>query len=476
MGVGSITRFVALTLLNGMETETATQSFLRGWIMRFGIPKRIIVYQGGPCLAGRQWKQLSHVFGWQYIRAPTRATNRMVWLNDECDRCQQRLKLLLWANGICVDSRSGDFIGDIEKPHPASDNRPTTSIRYGWEELHHRRCEYIHVAARSVVSRFTDTASQFLRGILDARNANIQADSENAAKIRSGRNLPDRGGSFAPVGESEQISIGGKWIGAFCAIARAAREVLVERVIKILKWPKCKTRLSIRDNRDVVCLILLPSRTRRGSPRPSAGGRNSGRRCAECDLPEDELEELEFIDIDDAPVDVDNLIRDSNNHHPESTNSSSMGEDSWGAGLTSGSLAVGHRWPEPTYVSHGSIISEDYEATPQKSRIGRAFFTYYQMDSLLVGPDAFKPNAQTTNHSRNELHRQFAQTKKDECPDEDILVNSDTSLIPPMIAFRLTPARWVGGWVGAGGLLSAEFLTLLRQIRMGAPYDSNFTH
>ena len=72
--VDSLTRFITCTLLEDVTTHTVSQAFLRDWVMHFGKPKRIILDQGGPGFTGHEWEQLSHVFGWQYIKAPTKAS------------------------------------------------------------------------------------------------------------------------------------------------------------------------------------------------------------------------------------------------------------------------------------------------------------------------------------------------------------------------------------------------------------------
>ena len=82
-----------------------------------------------------------------------------------------------------------------------------------------------------------------IREILEARNAAIQADSSQAVRAFLNPNLQDLGKEHFPIGPSVQIAADQQWGGAFRFIAHSAGNFPIERGNKILKWPKCKTRL-----------------------------------------------------------------------------------------------------------------------------------------------------------------------------------------------------------------------------------------
>ena len=99
--VDSLTRFATCQLLKNLTSDEVSQTFANGWVKRFGEPKRIILDQGGPVIGGREWGELSHIFGWKYIRPPARAPHQ----NGPAKRTARSLKAAGQSIAINEDRR-----------------------------------------------------------------------------------------------------------------------------------------------------------------------------------------------------------------------------------------------------------------------------------------------------------------------------------------------------------------------------------
>ena len=462
--VDSLTRFITCTLLDDVTTQTVSQAFLRDWVMHFGKPKRIILDQGGPGFTGHEWENLSHVFGWQYIKAPTRASHQ----NGLAERSVRSLKAAIQS--IALNDGHANLTQEVitlaviaknHAPHAVTGLPPAFAMT--------GRCDITSGASTCIWEHDPLSHDSLipqvnsLRKILDARNAILRADSENAIKLCLSHNLPDGQGTFFPIGSSVQIAIDKQWIGTFRVIAHSAGNLLIERGNKILKWPRCKTRLVNLENNDQMDNIHLPRRRNlkdgwrmREIPDDSE--------VIDRELTDEELEIPDSIDVTDQPIneeelqrefkeledskDIKNLEELEHATDMDSTPSHKsrpvmlMLEDSWDIGMTNDSLGPGHVWPEQSYVCHGAITCEDYAATPTDSLLDRTFCTYYRMDSLPGQGNIFMENAKRLlNHPSLPTKPRQTCVKKEEYNDDDVMQHFDPSRIPPRIAFKLIPAR-----------------------------------
>ena len=160
--VDSLTRFISCQIAKNLTSEVVAHVFMIDWAQRSGKPKRIILDQGGPGMGGRGWGDLSRIFGWRYIRAPTRAPHQ----NGLAERPVRSLKAT--AQSIV---RSGNrshpsqallalaVIAKNHAPHAATGIPPDFAMT--------GRCDVASGAstcmcgARSVESRFAHTSNEF---------------------------------------------------------------------------------------------------------------------------------------------------------------------------------------------------------------------------------------------------------------------------------------------------------------------------
>ena len=422
--VDSSTRFITCTLLKDVTTQTATQTFLHDWVMHFGKPKRIILDQGGPGFAGHEWENLSHVFGWQYIKAPTRASHQNGLAERSVRSLKAAIQSIALSDGHLELTRGVITLAVIAKNHAP---RTVTGLPPAFAMT--GRCDIVSGSSTCMWQRDPLSHDSFipqmnsLRKILDARNAITKADSEYAIKTCLNHNLPDGKGAFFPIGSSVQIAVGKDWIGTFRVIAHSAGNLLVERGNKILKWPRCRTRLVNQEHDDAMDSIPMPRTKRRLRDAWRTGELPDDMAPNQAELSEEEMELPEVINIDDEPIDEGALVREVEKH-ANLTFDSPLVEDSWGTGLVGDTLAVGTQRPESSYHCHGAILCEDYAVTPMEQCLDQTF-----LESL--GPESFL----STEHGI------FLQNKKEQYSDEDVLGNFDPSRIPPRVAFRLNPAR-----------------------------------
>ena len=445
--VDSLTRFITCSLLTDLTSETVSQAFLRDWVMPFGKPKRIILDQGGPGLTGTEWGKLSHVFGWQFIKAPTRAS----YQNGLAERSVRSLKAAIQSialnDGILNLTQEVITLAVIAKnhsPHAVTGLPPAFAMT--------GRCDVTSGATTCMWEHDPMSHDSLipqtnaLRKILDARNAILKADSENAVRLCLTHNLPDGKGEFFPIGASVQIAVDKQWIGTFRVIAHSAGNLLVERGNKILKWPRCRTRLVNQEDKDPMDTVPMQPRVTRNL--------RDGWRTEEglddnqpinVDLSDVEMDEsgIVNIDVNDAPIIEEELIRGNQSDvQREAVNLTIVQEDEWDNGVIWNALTAGQQRPQGTYVNHGTILCEDFAETPSKQLLDHTHSSYYLMES---SPHLVEPHPGSTewmtDMKESVIHQTFLQAKKQEYSDEDILESFDPSRIPPRIAFRLPPAR-----------------------------------
>ena len=149
-----------------------------------------------------------------------------------------------------------------------------------------------------------------LLGILEARNAAIQAASTHAIKACLDHNLLDRGQEQFPIGSSVQIAVGQQWVGAFRVFDHSAGNLLIERGNKIPKWPKCKTRLVNLENRDEMGRIPTPVNARVWNKRRRwmADEYPEGYRPGKANLPGREIAIPDTADIRDSSLPEEALV------------------------------------------------------------------------------------------------------------------------------------------------------------------------
>ena len=443
--VDPLARFITCSLLRGLCSDTVSQAFLRDWVIPFGKPKRIILDQGWPGLTGTEWGKLSHVFGWQFIKAPTRAS----YQNGLAERSVRSLKAAIqsiaWNDGILNLNQEVITLAVIAKNHSphAITGLPPAFAMTG-------RCDVASGATTCMWERDPMSRDSLipqansLRKILEARNAIMRADSENAVRLCSTHNLPDGKGEFFPIGASVQIAIDKQWIGTFRVIAHSAGNMLVKRGNKIHKWPRRRTRLVNQEDNDPMDKVPLPPRFTRDL--------RGGWRAEEIpddnepihlDLSDTEMDDSAMIniDVDDDPITEAELLRDTRAEAASSsTNLMVTEEDAWDSGISWNAMDIGRQFPQTTYVNHGTIICEDYAVTSTDRCLDVTHSHYYLMDS---SPHLVEPHPGSAEWMRDsqgsEIHQSFLQREKEEYNDEDVLLNFDPSRIPPRIAFRFPP-------------------------------------
>ena len=209
-------------------------------------------------------------------------------------------------------------------------------------------------------SRFTDSADERLKGIIDARNASIQADSGHAIEACLNHNLAGRGHEQFPVGASLQIAVGKQWAGTLRAIAHSAGDLLVGRGNKILKRRKCKTRLVHLGNRDEMGRIHIPANARVWAKRRRrlADARPEESHPPNTELAGEEVEVPETVDVRDSPIPDGELV-EIGQQIPDSPE---RGDDPVEIGVMFDGRHYGRVFPESTYVHHGVATCENTTA------------------------------------------------------------------------------------------------------------------
>ena len=151
-------------------------------------------------MGGREWEELSHISGWQYIRAPVRAPHR----NGLSERTVRPLGAAVQSIAINGNrpepSQAVLTLAVIAKNHsPRSiTGLPPAFAMAGRCDVDSGAitCMWEHdpMSHDSLIPQLMT-----LRGILDATNAAIQADSTHAIKACLNHNKIDRGKEHFPV-------------------------------------------------------------------------------------------------------------------------------------------------------------------------------------------------------------------------------------------------------------------------------------
>ena len=121
--VDSLTRFLSCQILKTLDSEHMTHVFMNDWVKHFGKPKRIILDQGSPGMFGGEWETLSHIFGWQYIRAPVKAAHQ----NGLAERSVRSLKAAIQSI-VANENRTTNTI-PVDTGRNCEESRPACSYR-----------------------------------------------------------------------------------------------------------------------------------------------------------------------------------------------------------------------------------------------------------------------------------------------------------------------------------------------------------
>ena len=279
-----------------------------------------------------------------------------------------------------------------------------------------------------------------LREILEARNAVIQADSPHAIAACLNHQLTDRRHGHFPIGSSVQIAVDKKWTGAFRVVAHSAGNLLIERGDKILKWPKCKTRMANLENRDEMGQIQIPANAKVWNKRKQwlEGEYPEDYQPHSSDLPDSNVAAPDVIDVHDSPMSEQELTQIGQQTLDAPEADGYGGEDPMGIGMIYDAQQPGHVIPESTYILHGSLICERINEFSLGDRLGASYVSYYAMGVILADGFTYR------HHSDRVTQEQISSSRdsqKTEYMDQDVLDGFDPSGVPPRIAPKLIPAR-----------------------------------
>ena len=242
--IDSLSRFANCTLLINKASGHAAQIFLDDWVRTLGKPRRIITDRGGPTLQGEAWANLSHIFGWQMIRAPKFHPNQ----NGMAERSTRSLKIavknLIAATQALAPTQeilTQAVIAKNHVPHAVTGVPPAMAMTGRCDILAgHGMAAFTHDPnASDSLGRSTNNLSN----ILNARNAIIMADASYAIKTMLSRKPPGRFMTHFTPGAAVQIATKQSWIGTYRVVSVLGSSLVLERANRIFKWPKCKTRV-----------------------------------------------------------------------------------------------------------------------------------------------------------------------------------------------------------------------------------------
>ena len=141
--------------------------------------------------------------------------------------------------------------------------------------------------------------------------------------------------------------MGGQRVGTFRAVDHSGGNLLIERRNKILKWPKCKTRLANLENRDAMGRIPVPANARLWKKRHRRSPEEYPEEYQpdEAYLPEHEIAIPDNIDLRDQPLSKEELM-DIGQRALNAPEQDSYGpEDSHDVGIVFGGQQTGHVGP-----------------------------------------------------------------------------------------------------------------------------------
>ena len=248
------------------------------------------------------------------------------------------------------------------------------------------------------------------------------------------------GQEYFPIGSSVQIAVDKKWTGTFRVIAHSAGNILVERGNKILKWPKCKSRLVNQENHDEMDNIPISLNAKAWNKRKEWLQEEFPEEYqpTHSQEPEAHADSGEVVDVQDSPLSEQQLM-DMGQQILESPEQDGYGDDdTMDIGMIIDTHQPGHQWPHSTYVNYGSLICERLPDISAGSQLDATHSTYYHMGPMLPKGFTFTLHAQDRTDA---LILATRESQKKEYLDQDILDGFDPSRIPPRIAFKLAPAR-----------------------------------
>ena len=224
----SHTSFTSRQIPNAVNSGIATQVFANDQARRFGKPKRIFLGQGGPVLGGWEWEELSHIFGWQYARAPVR-TPPSKWDSGKHSSIAQgrRSKYCAKREARSISPGALSAFRHRQESRPSCGNRTSPAFAMTG------RCDIVSGAIACMwehdpMSR--DPLTQQMTSlckIMEAGNAIILAYSTHAIRTCLSRNLLGNGDEHFPIGPPVQLSLDSKWLGKFRVIAHSTGNLLV---------------------------------------------------------------------------------------------------------------------------------------------------------------------------------------------------------------------------------------------------------
>ena len=195
-------------------------------------------------MAGVAWGKLSDIYGRQMIHAPKYAP----YQNGLAERSTRSLKIAV--KNITAATRAlaptqeistQAVIAKNHVPHAVTGIPPALAMT--------GRCDFLSGCGHTAFAQDPEKADSLSRinnslvTIMNARNAIIFADANNAIKTMLGRKAPDRFNIYFYPGASVQIATNQSWVGTYRVVAVLDSNLILERATRLFKWPKCKTRM-----------------------------------------------------------------------------------------------------------------------------------------------------------------------------------------------------------------------------------------
>ena len=152
------------------------------------------------------------------------------------------------------------------------------------------------------------------------------------------------------------------------------------------------------------------------------------------DLAGSEMEVPGKIDIRDSPPSEEDLIEIGQ----QVLDSPEQGEDAMEIRVMFDGLHPGHVFPESTYVNHGDLLCEDTTAIAADKWADQSYSTYYATGPMM--PKGLSYIIHAIPPAGESIHT-TRMSETQEYVGRDILGGFGPSRTPPMVAFKLVPAR-----------------------------------
>ena len=415
--VCALTRFTVCSLLSNLSADCVAVTFVNDWVRFLGKPRRIISDRGGPGFTGNAWNSLSNIFGWQDVRAPAGAA----YQNGLCERSVRQIKIAVRT--IMVAERSTKptqliltwaTIAKNHVPHATTGIPPAYAMT--------GRCDILAGYGSTAWQPDRNSDSLMLGQtnplvqIMQARNAIMTADANNRIDRCIDRNLRDRAQEPFIIGQTVQLAIGKAWVGSWRVVAVTTGNIIVEKGMKLVKWPKCKARIIHDDTLEPFDSVLIPE----GHEEIPAVLSDSSEKAIESDI--------------DLPSDIEPELDVEDENMDSKTARSSR---------DIGVVIPKHQASRRTYATHESLICAVCPISCPSDLIDRAFCMDAAMENQnewmeVVGSKS-PVGAETiaiwvTNPSN-------ATTLPDAYTDDEVTHRFDPSRLPPRVAFRIDAAR-----------------------------------